>query len=202
MKRPARTSIFLALALTFAIVGSVSAQQATARAGDAEVRAREIAAAFTKNKHTVKTKRGVRHEKFKKVTAELVVRADPRSLSGTYEVDDFGLTLRLEIDRDGRVTGSGEEVIGEGISRTFTISNGRLVDALLTGVKVFPTGRTDRLEGAFLKRTSYESPEDNGFSRVGVGMLGRPLMLNGSTFDRFFYALKAPRGMQTADLRE
>ena len=151
MKRPARTAIFLAL-LIVANAANVSAQQSTTRAADADVRAREIAAAFTKNKHTVKTKRGVRHEKYKMVTADLVVRADPRSLSGTYEVDDFGLTLRLEIDRDGRVTGSGEEVIGEGIRRTFTISNGRLVGALLTGVKVFPTGRTDRFEGAFLKR--------------------------------------------------
>ena len=201
MKRPARTAIFLAL-LIVANAANVSAQQSTTRAADADVRAREIAAAFTKNKQTVKTKRGVRHEKYKKVTADLVVRADPRSLSGTYEVDDFGLTLRLEIDRDGRVTGSGEEVIGEGISRTFTISNGRLVGALLTGVKIFPAGRTDRFEGAFLKRTSYESPEDKGFSRVGVGMLGRPLMLNGSTFDRFFYALRAPGRMQTADLQE
>jgi hypothetical protein len=201
MKPPARTAVFLAL-LIVANAANFSAQQPTTRAADAETRAREIAAAFTKNKQTVKTKRGVRHEKYKKVTAELVTRADPRSLSGTYEVDDFGLTLRLEIDRDGRVTGSGEEVIGDGISRTFTISNGRLVGALLTGVKVFPTGRTDRFEGAFLKRTSYESPEDKGFSRVGVGMLGRPLMLNGSTFDRFFYALRAPGRMQTADLRE
>jgi hypothetical protein len=201
MKRPAGTAILFAL-LIVANAANVSAQQLTARAADAQVRAREIAAAFSKNKHTVKTKRGVRLEKYKKVTAELVVRADPRSLSGTYEVDDFGLTLRLEIDRDGRVAGSGEEVIGEGISRTFTISNGRLVGALLTGVKVFPTGRTDRFEGAFLRRTSYDSPEDKGFSQVGVGMLGRPLLLNGSTFDRFFYALRAPGRIQTADLRE
>ena len=197
MKRPACTATLFALSLIFTNAANVSAQERTARATDAEARTREIAAAFAKHKHTIKEKRGVRHEKYKKVTSEPVVAANPQSLSGTYEVDDFGLSLRLQIDRDGRVAGSGTELIGEGISRTFTISNGRLTGALLTGMKVFPGGRSERFEGAFLNRTSYDSPSDKGFSQLGIGMIGRPLALQGMTIDKFFYRLKAPGRIQT-----
>jgi hypothetical protein len=198
MKQPARKFLIAAFAAGFVNVGALSSQQQTASASDSETRARAIAAQFSKNKHVVKEKRGIRHEKYKNVRSEPVLRVNPESLSGDYEVDGLGSVLHLQIDRTGRVTGSGEDTIGEGISRTFTISNGKLEGGLLTGMKLFRAGRSERFEGAFINRTSYDSPTDKGFTQFGLGMIGSPVEFHGVTFEKLFYVRKAPLGTRTA----
>ena len=150
-----------------------------------------IVAAFSKNKHVVKNKRGVRHEKYKRVESEPLITSRPETLSGAYEVDGIGSRLTLQIGRDGRVSGSGTEVVGEGIARTFTLANGRIEGALLTAVKVFRSGRSERLEGAFMKRTSYDSPTDRGVSALGLGVIGEPVTFQGNTHEKFFYRRKS-----------
>jgi hypothetical protein len=198
MTRKLHTSFAGILALGLLSASVVSAQPVASGTAGTDARARAIAAAFNKNKHVVKERRGVRHEKYKNVRSEPVIRANPQSLSGTYEVDDFGGMLRLRVDPDGRVTGSGEDTIGEGISRAFTISNGRVQGALLTGTKVFTGGGSERFEGAFLNRTSRDNPTDPGITHFGVGVTGKTLYLHGQTIDRLFYRLKAQSGAQPA----
>ena len=198
MKRLLHTSFVGLLALGILSASAIPAQQLTSGTADTDARARTIAAAFNKNKHVVKERRGVRREKYKNVRSEPVISANPESLSGTYEVDDFGWILRLRVDRDGKVTGSGEDPIGEGISRAFTISNGRVQGALLTGTKIFAGGGSERFEGAFLNRTSHDSPTDPGLTQFGLGVIGKPLQLHGQTIDRLFYKLRAQSGAQPA----
>lgn len=135
-------------------------------------RTNEIMALFSKHKEVSKTKRGVTREKYKDVHTEPVVRSNLESLSGTYEDQGFGFVLRLRVDANGRVTGSGEEPIDESVKRTFTLSNTTVSGALIRGTKVYAGGRTQPLEGAFLNRIARESPTDPGTSAFGLGIVG------------------------------
>jgi hypothetical protein len=98
---------------------------------------------------------------------------------------DFALQLR--VDSRGVVTGSGYEPLNDGVRRTFTLRNGTVQGALLTATKVYANGETERLEGAFMNRTSFDSPTDKGTTTFGFGTLGRAVEVSGNTYDRFFY---------------
>jgi len=126
MKRSYRYSHFLILAGALAPFSSVPAQPALSSAS-AQTRTQAIAASFTKSKHVVKEKRGVRIEKYK---------------------------------RDG---------------------------ALLTATQVYANGTQNRFEGAFMNRTSFDSPADKGFTTFGLGVIGKEIVLGGNTINRFFY---------------
>jgi hypothetical protein len=114
------------------------------------------------------------------------------SYSGTYEVADLGLTLHLEVDANGHVEGSGEEPVSDdaGVMRRFTLTNGKIDGALLTGTKRYASGGSQRFEGVFINLTSFESPTDKGVTTFGLGVLGSPLHVSGVTVDKFFYELK------------
>jgi hypothetical protein len=58
---------------------------------------------------------------------------------------------------------------------------------LVTATKVYANGVTQPLEGAFMNRSTYESPTDKGFTVFGLGVLGRPTSVSGVTIDKFFY---------------
>ena len=189
MKRLATTFVVLPLAGVLT-AGSLAAQQPS-RAAAASARSAAIAASFTKNKHVVKERRGTRHEKYKRVTSEPVASTNPESLSGLYAVDDVGSTLQLDVRSDGRVSGSGTEMIGEGIARTFVLTDGKIEGALLTAIKVFRSGDRVKLEGAFLNRRSYDSPADQGFSQFGIGVISAPVMLHGDSHEKFFFRRKS-----------
>lgn len=185
MKRLASTSVVLSLVCLMSASALTGQQSSAVRSISARTAA--IVAAFSKNKHVVKNKRGVRFEKYKRVESEPVIASNPETLSGAYEVDDIGSTLVLQVGRDGRVSGSGTEIVAEGVARAFTLKDGKIDGALLTAVKVFRSGRTERLEGAFMKRTSYDSPTDRGVPALGLGVIGAPLTFHGNTYERFFY---------------
>ncbi|MFL5500990.1 MAG: hypothetical protein ACJ79Q_07135 [Gemmatimonadaceae bacterium] len=46
--------------------------------------------------------------------------------------------------------------------------------------------RTEAFEGAFMNRSTYQSPTDKGVTVFGFGMMGRPIGIDGNTFERFF----------------
>lgn len=160
--------------------------QSTTRASS---RTREIAALFSKKKHVVKEKRGVRVEKYKNVTAEPVVASNPASFSGTYRSLDFDFVIRLRVAANGSVEGTGEDplTIDSHIARPFTIANGKVDGALFTGVKVYRDGKREPIEGVFIDRTTYESPEDRGVKVFGLGVLTEPMQIDGLNIDRLFY---------------
>jgi hypothetical protein len=186
---PCLFTVFLVGALVPLATGS--AQQSLASAS-AQTRTRAIAASFSKSKHVVKEKRGVRLEKYKRVESEPVIKANPQDYSGTYQVPDMGFAMQLRVDRNGNVEGTGYEAVGQDLSvrRSFTLRNGKIDGALLTATQVYANGTENRFEGAFMNRTAFESPTDKGVTVFGLGVVGRYIEVAGLTTNRFFYGLK------------
>jgi hypothetical protein len=189
MKARHLASVVAALTLLFVAAGRVSSQT-LASASDPQTKTKAIVASFNKFKHLSKEKHGIRKEKYLKVESNPVVKANPEDYSGTYEIPDLGFAMHLRVDHNGKVEGDGYEPLADpAVRRTFTLKNGKIEGALLTATKVYAGGYTEKLEGAFIERTTFESPTDKGFSRFGLGTLGRPIEVSGLTLDKFFYEL-------------
>jgi hypothetical protein len=189
VRRQYRNAVVLSLALTpFA---SAPAQQQLSSA-TARTRTNVIVASFNKSKHVVKDKRGIRTEKYKRVESEPVLKANPQDYSGTYEVPDMGFAVQLRVNHDGSVEGTGYEPAGPDLSvrRSFTLRNGRIDGALFTATQVYANGTQNRFEGAFMNRTSFDTPADKGFTVFGLGVIGKEITVAGNTTNRFFYELK------------
>ena len=172
---------FVVILLSLACAANVISQQLSS-----QTKAREIAAAFTKNKHVVKEKYGVRRDKYKDVRSEPAVKANPSEYSGVYEVRDLAYVLSVQVGNDGRVQATGSDQ-----SRTFTLENAKIEGALLTGSKVYSDGTREKFEGVFLNRTDRDSPNDPGVTIFGLGViLAAPFEQNGLTYDKVFYQMK------------
>ena len=172
---------FFVIVLSIACTASVVSQQLSS-----QTKAREIAAAFTKNKHAVKEKFGVRMEKYKDVRSEPAVKSNLSEYTGVYEVQDLGYVISVQVGSDGRVQASGSEK-----SRAFTLENAKIDGALLTATKVYSDGAREKFEGSFLNRTDRNSPTDPGVTIFGLGVvLTTPFEVNGLTYDKLFYHLK------------
>src|SRR6185503_12684766 len=117
-----------------AVFSTIAPSVIPAQSASASSRTREIAALFSKNKHVVKEKRGVRTEKYKNVSAEPLIAANPTILSGTYRAFDAHFVMQLSVSADGIVKGSGTDLVDydSRISRSFTLVDGRVRGALLT----------------------------------------------------------------------
>jgi len=172
---------FVVIVLSVACAASIVSQQLSS-----QTKAREIAAAFTKNKHAVKEKFGVRVEKYKDVRSEPAVKSNLSEYSGVYQVHDLGYVISVQVGNDGRIEANGSEN-----SRTFTLENAKIDGALLTATKVYSDGARERFEGSFLNRTDRNSPTDPGVTIFGLGVvLTTPFEVNGLTYDKLFYQLK------------
>ena len=172
---------FVVIVLSVACAASVISQQLSS-----QTKAREIAAAFTKNKHVVKEKFGVRMEKYKDVRSEPAVKSNVSEYAGVYEVPDLGYVIRVQVGSEGRIQASGSEK-----SRAFTLENAKIDGALLTATKVYSDGAREKFEGSFLNRTDRNSPTDPGVTIFGLGVvLTTPFEVNGLTYEKVFYQLK------------
>jgi hypothetical protein len=172
--------------------GPASAQT-SASARDPQARSQVIAASFSKFKSLSREKHGVKKEKYLKVESQPAVKANREDYSGTYEIPDFGFAMHLRVDHSGKVEGDGYEPLNAdpSVRRTFTLKDGKIEGALLTATKVYAGGNSERLEAVFLNRTTFESPTDAGFTRFGLGALGRSIQVSGLTLDKFFYELNS-----------
>ena len=180
-------------ALTILAVDAQRASSQTlASASDARTKTQAIVASCNKFKHVTKERHGIRKEKYKKVESEPVVKANPEGYSGTYEIPDLGFAMHLHVDHSGKVEGDGYEPLMQdpAVRRTFTLKNGKIEGALLTATKVYSAGRTEKLEGVFINRTSFESPTDKGVTTFGLGTVGGATQVSDVTLDRLFYELK------------
>lgn len=177
------------LLATLSLVSAVIAAPLHSQTPSASRRTHELASLFSKEKHVVKEKHGVRLEKYKNVVASPVVPANPVTFSGTYRDLSFDFVIRLQISPDGTVTGTGTDPIDRGarIARQFTLVAGRIDGALVTATKAYRDGQRERFEGIFIERTSYESPEDRGTTVFGLGVVSRSMQIDGNTIDRLFY---------------
>lgn len=160
-----------------------------ARQFDARQRAQELAAFFSKTKHKVKEKHGVRVEKFIEIRSEPALKGDVRDYAGTYEADS-GMTFRLRVGADGRIEADGSEP-STNAARHFALRDAALVGALLTATKVYDDGTTDKFEGLFINRTERHSPTDKGLTTFGLGVLYDPPKVgHGFQITRLFYQQK------------
>ena len=182
--------VVAALNLFFVGAGVASAQ-VDASTG-AQARSQAIAASFSKFKNLSKEKHGVTKTKYLKVESQPVIKANPEDYSGTYEVSDLGFGMRLRVDHSGKVEGTGYEPIADpAVRRMFTLRDGKIDGALITATKVYANGKSERLEGVFIDRTTFESPTDKGLTRFGLGVIGNPVEVSGLTLDKFFFELKS-----------
>lgn len=156
---------------------------------DAGARERELAERFSKTKHKVKERRGVRLEVFVEVRAEPAPRASAAEYTGAY-VAEPGYTLELSVAPDGTAEGGGTEPAAGG-PRRFTLRGARVSGALLNGTKVYEDGGTERLEGLFINLTTRHSRTDAGTTSFGLGVFFDPPRAGeGFQFNRLFYAPK------------
>jgi len=165
--------------------------QAVSRAQEVSARARELADAFSKSKHSIKEKRGVRVEKFKEIRSEPAPKPDARLYSGEYEAE-HGCTFSLKVYADGRAEAAGSEYDEDfNCTRKFTLRGARVAGALLTGTKLYEDGSSEAFEGVFINRTDRDSPTDPGTTSFGLGVLyDPPKGVGGLNMGRLFYALK------------
>jgi hypothetical protein len=175
-------------ALNLVFVGAAVASAQVAAPTGAQARSQAIAASFSKFKDISKEKHGVTKAKYLKIESQPVVKANPEDYSGTYEVSDLGFALRLRVDRSGRVEGTGyEPILDPAVRRTFTLRDGKIEGALITATKVYANGESERLEGVFIDRTTFESRTDKGLTRFGLGVIGKPVEVSGLTLDKLFF---------------
>ena len=168
--------------IAVAAPASLGAQAAPARS------ATEIAHIFTKQKHAVKERHGVRTEKFADVRSQPVVLQDTRGYAGEYHATDHGFTLRLRVSADGSVGGDGEEPGLSGTRRRFRLSDARISEGVLRATKAYDDGESVRFQGAFLERTDRGSPTAEGTRTFGLGVPDVRVDLGGGMqLDRLFY---------------
>lgn len=176
---------------TVALVTLLAACPAVAapQQSSSQSRAQQVAAAFSKQKHVVAEKHGVRKEKYKDVRSEPIVKQDITEYSGVYQVTDLGDVIDLRIRSDGRIQANGRD--SDQPARTFVLENGKLEGAVLTAIKVYRDGETERFEGVFLTRTERNSPIDPGITTSGLGvLLVTPREFAGNTYEKLFYQLQ------------
>ena len=173
--------------VSLAIVSALPAVAQQTSAASAQARSNVIAASFSKSKSMSKEKFGIRKEKYLKVQSEPAVRPNPADYSGTYAVPDMDFGLQLQVNHDGTFNGTGFEPLSDNVRRTFVLKNGRIQGALLTARKVYAGGESEAFEGAFMNRSTYQSPTDKGVTVFGFGTLGRPVNVSGLTINKFFF---------------
>jgi hypothetical protein len=175
----------------FFVVGGVASAQAAGSMG-AQARSQVIAASFSKFKNISKEKHGVSKTKYLKVESQPAVKANPEDYSGTYEIPDLGFAMRLRVDHSGKVEGTGyEPIVDPAVRRMFTLRDGTIEGALINATKVYANGKSERLEGVFMDRTTFESPTDKGVTRFGLGVIGKPVEVSGLTLDKLFFERKS-----------
>ena len=168
-----------------AVILAAPALSAQTRAS-ADAKSSAIAASFSKFKSLSKEKHGIKKEKYLKVQSEPVILRNPADYSGKYEVPDLHMQLELNVKPDGSFTGTGYEQISDGVMREFTLRDGKIDRAFATATKVYADA-TETFQGAFMNRSTYESPSDKGVTVFGLGTIGRAIYVDGNTFDRFFF---------------
>ena len=138
---------------------------AVASPAAAQTRIDRIAADFTKIKDQTKTKYGVSVRKFREVLSEPWRAGNVQAFAGRYESLGDPMHLEIMVSADARVTGRGSDVA------PFELRNSKIVDAVLTGTKVYSDGTSEPFEGGFLKRSDRMAPDANVTVMHGLAIL-------------------------------
>jgi len=172
--------------LSICLLAAIAIGPATLRAQAPARTATEIAHMFTKQKHVVKEKRGIRAEKFADVRSEPALLRDVRDYAGEYRAD-FGFTLRLSVSGDGAITGAGGEPGRDGTVRRFELMDAEISEGLLRATKAYDDGDRERFAGAFLQRTDRRSPNGEATRMFGLGVPDQDIRVDGMEVNKLFY---------------
>ena len=139
------------LAVMLGVLGAyaVAAQEAKS------VRAESLAAALDKTKYKKKEKRDFMIEIYIDIKNTPAVLANAADYSGTYVCESGESRIALTVANDGSFTASGEDAIdmyGNEHGK-FTISDGRINGAVVSGTRVFDNGERQSFEAVFVNRT-------------------------------------------------
>lgn len=158
---------------------------------DTNARARELAAQFDKSKHKIKDKRNIHIEIRIDVKSEPWLRS-AKDYAGTYG-GTSGFRFQLAVDQSGQISASGTEPGATGPVE-FKLREAKIDGALLTGTKVYADGKTETLEGVFLRRTIKSDQTDRVQILYGLGVVFASPRNRGEDrfpLDRLFYELKS-----------
>ena len=147
----------------YLLVVAVVAFATPAFAQTPNARAQVLAGEFSKFKNETRTKKGVSRTKYKEVVSEAWV-APASAYAGRYLSDD-PVHLDIEIDANGNASGTGRD------DARFQLRDVTVASGLLTGVKVYAGGRTEKFEAVLLKRATRDSANEQFSVRYGIGML-------------------------------
>jgi hypothetical protein len=95
------------------------------------------------------------------------LRASVRDYAGHYRSPGDGVSsLDIAITTDGSVNSHGNDD-----GKAFDVRNAKIVDGVLTGVKIYRGGHTEPLEAAFLSRSARTRPSEPLKVSHGIGIL-------------------------------
>jgi hypothetical protein len=160
--------------IVFIICGFVSAENSFAQTSDARQKTQEIVASLDKTKYKHKVKKNFEFERYIDVKNEAVVKS-ASEYAGVYESPDS--TYRIELRMNGgKIEGGGYETDFQNSARVdFTLREARIEGALLTAVKVYTGGNTEKLEAVFVNRTVTEGANPNKIenreTKFGLGFV-------------------------------
>ena len=146
-------------------------------AQDAAQKTRELVAALDKTKYKKKEKKDIKIEIYVDVKNEAVVKQNPAEYSGRYESLEPGYSLEIRVGQDGTATGSGYDTTNGDDSRKmdFTLKDAHVEGALLTAIKVYENGQTEKLQAVFSERTvsrgTNPSNVETTDSKYGIGFI-------------------------------
>src|SRR5687768_1123023 len=140
-----RISLVVALALFIGLSCEVYGQ-------DVDQKTRELVTALDKTKYKKKEKGNVSIEIYVNIKNEPVLR-NAVDYGGNYATEDGMHGLTLNVDRDGRASGSGHDAIDNDRRVAFNLKDATLTGALLTATKVYENGVTQKFEAVFVNRT-------------------------------------------------
>ena len=161
--------LFTVFILCTGFAGEIYAQ-------NAEQTTQQLITALGKTKHKKKEKKNFSFETYIDVKSEAVVKNNAADYTGIYESSDAGYRLELRVSPDGRAEGNGFATDYRNSERqNFTLRDGKIEGALLTGTLVYANGTTERLEAVFNNRTTVEGKNPNEIenreTKYGLGFI-------------------------------
>jgi hypothetical protein len=178
-----RISLLIALIFFIGLSAEVYAQDA---------RTQELVSALDKTKYKKKEKKNISIEFYIDIKNEAVLRA-PSDYAGSYEAEDGGYSLSLQVDASGAARGNGYDNLRDHRAN-FTLKNASISGALLTGTKVYENGEQRPFEAAFVNRTvrTGKNPQsiESEDTKFGLGFIESNSSSDGSWTSRVFLIRK------------
>lgn len=141
----------------------------------AEQKTQELVASLSKTKYKHKVKGSYEFEHYIDIKSEALVKNNAAEYSGKYESEDLNHRIELRV-ADGKIEGSGFDTIRENSRReNFSLRDAKIEGALLSAVKVYENGKTEKFEAVFVNRTISEGTNANKIehraSNFGLGFI-------------------------------